>query len=52
MNGERRNLADLITQKIEEKQQEEAQTHQLDPKVIKVYTSVGAILQQWGNEIG
>ena len=45
-NGGRRTLADLITQKIEEKQQNEEESHQLDPKVIKVYTSVGGILHQ------
>ena len=46
-NGGRRTLADLITQKIEEKQQNEEESHQLYPKVIKVYTSVGGILQQY-----
>ena len=47
--GGRRTLADLIAQKIEEKQQEEQQSQQLDPKVIKVYTSVGGILHQYVN---
>lgn len=45
--GGRRTLADLIAQKIEEKQQEEQQSQQMDPKVIKVYTSVGGILHQY-----
>lgn len=46
-NGERRTLADLISQKIEEKKLEDQQSHQLDPKVIKVYSTVGGILHQY-----
>ena len=44
----KRNLADIIMQKIEEKGQNEGenQKQELDPKIIKVYTSVGKILHQ------
>lgn len=46
--GAKRNLADLIMQKIEEKKQSDEQqaSRQFDPKVIEVYTKVGKILQQ------
>ncbi|KAK8831870.1 hypothetical protein WA577_001927 [Blastocystis sp. JDR] len=47
-NGEKRNLADLIMQKIEEKSKtEEAGKEPLNPKIIQVYTSVGQILQHY-----
>lgn len=47
--GAKRNLADLIMQKIEEKKQDEEQqaSRQFDPKIIEVYSKVGKILQQY-----
>lgn len=47
--GAKRNLADLIMQKIEEKNQSEDQQakQQLDPKIIEVYSKIGSILQQY-----
>lgn len=49
--GAKRNLADLIMQKIEEKNQGEEQQakQQLDPKIIEVYSKIGSILQQYLN---
>lgn len=47
--GAKRNLADLIMEKIEEKKQSEDQQakQQLDPRIIEVYTKVAKILQQY-----
>ena len=51
--GSKRNLADLIMQKIEEKKQAEGeqpgQRQPLDPKIIEVYSKVAKILQQYFN---
>ena len=46
--GAKKNLADLIMEKIEEKKQNEDQQakQQLDPRIIEVYTKVAKILQQ------